>query len=217
MTPTDESFWSRWSRRKALARQGLVEPAEADPAPAVPAVAPDRTVTPDPEPVPRPAAAPDAAADSAAPAARPTPAPPPPPTLEDVRRLTPQSDFQPFVRPEVAPEVRNAALRKLFADPHFNQMDGLDVYIDDYSRPDPLPLALAKRMAAAQVMGLFTEPAQATPNAPAAVPAVAQPPQPLQPQAARPEVAAAQPWPPGDPTAERGAAGDESTTQADHP
>jgi hypothetical protein len=33
--------------------------------------------------------------------------------------------------------VRNAALKKLFTDPHFNVMDGLDVYIDDYGKPDP--------------------------------------------------------------------------------
>jgi hypothetical protein len=39
----------------------------------------------------------------------------------------------------VAPEVKNAAFKKLFADPHFNVMDGLDIYIDDYSKPDPLP------------------------------------------------------------------------------
>jgi hypothetical protein len=40
---------------------------------------------------------------------------------------------------DVAPEVKNAAIKKLFADPHFNVMDGLDTYIDDYSKPDPIP------------------------------------------------------------------------------
>ena len=31
-------------------------------------------------------------------------------------------------------------MKKLFSDPHFNVMDGLDTYIDDYGKPDPLPL-----------------------------------------------------------------------------
>ena len=35
--------------------------------------------------------------------------------------------------------LRRKALHKLFSDPHFNQMDGLDIYIDDYSQPDPIP------------------------------------------------------------------------------
>ena len=40
---------------------------------------------------------------------------------------------------DVAPDVKNAAMKKLFADPHFNVMDGMDTYIDDYSKPDPIP------------------------------------------------------------------------------
>ena len=31
-------------------------------------------------------------------------------------------------------------MKKLFSDPHFNVMDGLDTYIDDYGKPDPIPL-----------------------------------------------------------------------------
>ncbi len=89
------------------------------------------------------------------------------PTLEDVARLTPQSDFSRFVQPQVPTPVRNAALRKLFADPHFNVMDGLDVYIDDYSRPDPLPAAMARKMVAAQFMRLFDEPKTSASPAPA--------------------------------------------------
>jgi len=42
------------------------------------------------------------------------------------------------MRPDVDPALKRAALRKLFTDPHFNVMDGLDVYIDDYSKPDPI-------------------------------------------------------------------------------
>lgn len=35
--------------------------------------------------------------------------------------------------------VRRKALKTLFSDPHFNVMDRMDVYIDDYSIADPLP------------------------------------------------------------------------------
>jgi hypothetical protein len=51
--------------------------------------------------------------------------------------------------------VRNAALKKLFADPHFNLMDGLDVYIDDYSKPDPLPPEMLAQLASAKFLNLF--------------------------------------------------------------
>ena len=89
------------------------------------------------------------------PSSAPQPGPQDPATLEQAQRLTPQDDFRAFVRPEVAPEVRNTAMRQLFSDPHFNVMDGLDIYIDDYNRPDPLPLDDLKRMVSAQAMRLL--------------------------------------------------------------
>jgi hypothetical protein len=73
-----------------------------------------------------------------------------PAPLPPVESLTPESDFVPFMRPDVAEGLRRAALRKLFSDPHFNVMDGLDVYIDDYSKPDPLGADLIKRLAQAR-------------------------------------------------------------------
>ena len=79
------------------------------------------------------------------------------PTLDDVARLTPQSDFSRFVARAVAPEVKNAALKKLFTDPHFNVMDGLDIYIDDYGKPAPIPLSMLRQMAQAKVLGLFDD------------------------------------------------------------
>src|SRR5690606_11050295 len=94
----------------------------------------------------------------------------PPPTLDDVARLTPQDDFRRFVAPEVSNEVRNAAVKKLFADPHFNVMDGLDVYIDDYSQPSPLSKAELAMMVGAKFLKLVDDPdeqAAATPTAPA--------------------------------------------------
>lgn len=53
--------------------------------------------------------------------------------------LTPDSDFGQFMRQEISEEVRRKAMKTLFADPHFNVMDGLDTYIDDYSVSDPIP------------------------------------------------------------------------------
>jgi len=83
--------------------------------------------------------------------------PPSGPTLDDVRGLSADSDFKPFVGRAVAPEVRNAAMKKLFADPHFNVMDGLDIYIDDYSKPSPLPAELLRKMVSAQFLQMVEE------------------------------------------------------------
>jgi hypothetical protein len=97
----------------------------------------------------------------------------PPPTLADAQSLTPDSDFTRFTRPDVPPDVKTAAFKKLFADPHFNVMDGLDVYIDDYSKPDPIPPEMLRNLASAKFLKLFDEeekedkePAQAQPQAP---------------------------------------------------
>jgi Protein of unknown function (DUF3306) len=49
------------------------------------------------------------------------------------------SDFTAFLRPEVDEKVKRAALKQLFRDPRFNVMDGLDTYVDDYTKPDPIP------------------------------------------------------------------------------
>ena len=81
----------------------------------------------------------------------------PAPTLEDVQALTPQSDFKPFMARDVDPEVKNAAMKKLFADPHYNVMDGLDIYIDDYSKPDPLPESMLRQMVSAKFLNLFDD------------------------------------------------------------
>lgn len=66
----------------------------------------------------------------------------PPPTLDDVALLTSEADFSRFVAPGVDETVRRSALKKLFADPHFNVMDGLDVYIEDYHNFTPIPAAV---------------------------------------------------------------------------
>jgi hypothetical protein len=72
--------------------------------------------------------------------------------LPPVESLTIDSDFTAFLRPDVDETLRRTALRKLFSDPHFNVMDGLDVYIDDYSKPDPLAPAIARSLAQARYL-----------------------------------------------------------------
>ena len=81
---------------------------------------------------------------------------PPPATLEDVAKIDRFApDFSAFMRPDVDPSVQQAALKKMFTDPHFNIMDGLDIYIDDYSKPDPLPPGMLERMVQSDMLNLF--------------------------------------------------------------
>ncbi|HET7863040.1 MAG TPA: DUF3306 domain-containing protein [Burkholderiaceae bacterium] len=136
----DAGFLSRWSQRKAQARRGPV--AESAPVPAAQA------------PEPAPAAAPPVPPRPVS-EAQPAPAAPPLPTLADVAQLHRDSDFSRFVVPGVDEGVKQAAMKKLFADPHFNVMDGLDTYIDDYGKPDPISLAMLRQMAQAKALRLF--------------------------------------------------------------
>jgi Protein of unknown function (DUF3306) len=71
---------------------------------------------------------------------------PPPPTMEDVAKLTPDSDFKRFVARDVDEGVRRSAMKKLFADPQFNVMDGLDVYIGDYNKFEPITPAMLAQL-----------------------------------------------------------------------
>lgn len=134
-----DGFFSRWSRRKVAARQGevLVEP-PASPLAPVPATASVAASVP--------AGLPAAPATLDLPPANAPAAVEPAPTLEDVAALETGAEVARFVAPGVAGQVKNAALKKLFADPHFNVMDGLDVYIEDFGRPDPLPAEMLRAM-----------------------------------------------------------------------
>ena len=155
-----DGFLGRWSRRKQEVREG--KPVEEPPPPAPP-LPPPIAASP-PAAIPTVAAgAPHKAVEGAAPAAE-----PPPPTLADAQALTPASDFTAFVARDVSPEVRNLAMKKLFADPHFNVMDGLDIYIGDYTQPDPLPEGMLRKMASAHAMGFFDheKKADAAPDVP---------------------------------------------------
>ena len=135
----NDGFLRRWSTRKSDARQGKT----LAPEPTLETLA---TSQPDADQPPA-ILAPERSTVSAA-----------APTLDDVQQLTPASDFSAFVSREVPGDIKNAAMKKLFADPHFNVMDGLDVYIDDYSHPDPLAPAMLRQMASAQFLKLEEEP-----------------------------------------------------------
>jgi len=83
---------------------------------------------------------------------------PPPVSLEDVEKIDRfDPDFSAFMKPDVDPAVQQAALKKMFTDPHFNVMDGLDIYIDDYSKPDPLPPGMLERMVQSDMLKLFSK------------------------------------------------------------
>jgi Protein of unknown function (DUF3306) len=145
----DDGFLSRWARRKAAVQEGKAVPA----APSAVAQASTVRVAPAPvraEPV-------EAAAHPSTSSGR-TEAAPPLPTLDDVAALTKDSDFSRFVAHDTDPTVKNAAMKKLFAsDPHFNTMDGLDVYIDDYNKFEPIPRNLMRQLVNARAMGLLDD------------------------------------------------------------
>lgn len=110
-----DDFFSRWGKQKAADH-------EANTVPPVALTSPDSAGT--------------AASGPSEPA--------PPPTLDDVAKLTPDSDFSRFVGKDVDESVKRSAMKKLFSNPHFNVMDRLDVYIDDYNQFAPLtPVMLA--------------------------------------------------------------------------
>ncbi len=161
-----DGFLGRWAQRKADARQGK------------PLVEPELPVNQQPAPAPLPPAATGwvgAPNPSEPDTRRPTDAEAvmqsPPLTLQDAQALVQDSDFKPFIARGVDPAVRNAAMKKLFTDPHYNVMDRLDIYIDDYTQADPLPLSMLRKMASAQFLNLVEEePANPGPAAAEAAP-----------------------------------------------
>lgn len=129
-----EDFFSRWARRKADGQRG------GDAVPQGPA---------------RPESS-DAAQESPVEGRVEAPAAPPP-TLDDVATLAPGDEVSRFVARGVDEAVQRAAVKKLFTDPHFNLMDGLDIYIDDYGKPDPIPAAMLRQMNQSRSLGLFAD------------------------------------------------------------
>ncbi len=117
--PDDRFSLRRWSQRKLAASRAVSAPAAApaSPPPAATGVSPG--------------------AGAAAPAAAPLPS---------IDSLSLASDFTPFLKPGVDDSLRRQALKKLFGQPAFNVMDGLDVYIDDYGKPDPIAPEVVRQL-----------------------------------------------------------------------
>ena len=115
-----EGFLSRWSQRKAMAREGIELQDDPElPEPPPPTEAADAGDVP---------ATVDADTDDAE----------PPTELPPLESLDENSDYSAFLNEDVAPDVRQKALRKLFQSPKFNVRDGLDDYDLDYSNPELL-------------------------------------------------------------------------------
>jgi hypothetical protein len=115
-----EDFFTRWSKKKTDTATGDAGVPTADiPAHPLPESRPNDEVN----------TLPDAAAK-------------PLPTQEDVDKLTNDSDYSTFMAQGVDESVKRSAMKKLFTDPHFNIMDGLDIYIDDYNKFEPISPAL---------------------------------------------------------------------------
>lgn len=106
--PSEETFLTRWARRKRD----------------------DADRVPEPE-----AATPDDAAEVNAPS---TPAPKTDADMPPLDSLDETSNYGDFLSPQVSERLRQAALRKLFHLPQFNIRDGLDDYDDDFRVFEPL-------------------------------------------------------------------------------
>ncbi len=105
----DEGFGARWSRRKLEARRNEQD----DPVRGPDLAAGGGEVLP--------------ATESDAPALTDADMPP-------IESLGEDSDYSPFLSPQVSTELRRKALRKLFGLPRFRGSDGLNDYDEDFRR-----------------------------------------------------------------------------------
>jgi hypothetical protein len=87
-----------------------------------------------------------------------------PVALPPLDSLTFESDFKAFMHAKVEEGVKRAALKKLFSDPRFNVMDGLDTYIDDYTKSDTIPPEMLARLERARQKLLDTAGEQSKPQ-----------------------------------------------------
>ncbi|MEB0137260.1 DUF3306 domain-containing protein [Actimicrobium sp. CCC2.4] len=74
------------------------------------------------------------------------------PTSDDVDALNTSSDFTPFFAQGVDDLVKRLALKKLFSDPRFNIMDGLDIYIEDYNTFVPMTAEMVSELNHAKLL-----------------------------------------------------------------
>lgn len=114
--PRDEPFLSRWARLKQQSREPPAAQAGAPPAPREeqpPGAEAGEHET---------ATAAEAGSESREPAG-----------LPPLDSLTEDSDFGPFMRTGVDPELRRAALRKMFRNPRYAVVDELDPFRADFA------------------------------------------------------------------------------------
>jgi Protein of unknown function (DUF3306) len=114
--PAEGLTLSRWSRLKREQRAGIASETLPTPAVAVPV-------------------APGIAASSATAA---TPKAAEALVLPEISSISLTEDFTPFMQAKVPQLIKQQALKALFKSPHFNVMDGLDTYIDDYTVFEPI-------------------------------------------------------------------------------
>ena len=112
--PAEGLSLSRWSRLKRSG--GEVVAAPSPPVAAAPAVANIAALAP-------------ASVDAATAAEL---------ELPQLSSISLVEDFTPFMQAKVPQALRQQALKALFKEPHFNVMDGLDTYIDDYTVFEPI-------------------------------------------------------------------------------
>ena len=147
---SENSFLSRWARRKQAVKAAEFSPPEA----------PAEEPVPDAAPEPK---APPPAPEAAAPAAEPLP------SIDD---LTAESDISAFLRKGVPEALKQAALRKAWAlDPAIRDHIGPADYAWDYNDPGSIPgFGGSIKSAALEKLAALTGPGQPPPPAPAAPP-----------------------------------------------
>jgi len=87
----------------------------------------------------------------------------PMPVLPPIEELKHESDFKPFMDPRVDGDTRRAALKKLFADAHYNVPDPFEAYSEDYTVGEPIPEEMLKTLHHAKKL-LFDEPQSPPPS-----------------------------------------------------
>lgn len=137
-TKNDESFFSRWNRRKTEAKSGTAATEEESSLSTLENSQPEIRVQEEPatlseisQNIPTEETEYDEVvvlSDE---------------DMPDIETLNEESDFSQFLSEGVSDELRNKALRKLFHLPEFNIRDGLNDYDEDFSQIPKLSQALA--------------------------------------------------------------------------
>jgi hypothetical protein len=63
-----------------------------------------------------------------------------------IEPTAPVEDLSALFHPDVPRDARQQALRGLFMTDHYREMDGLDVYVGDYSKPELLTVEVLEKI-----------------------------------------------------------------------